>query len=103
MNTENTDLQLRRDVLLTFQVALLGMVGPSLRGVTVSWADRKIVGRLLFDGEVGADERECASDVEAEIAASFPDHEIEVTAGRCDFPEPVNERGLTAWVYRRKE
>ena len=103
MTSDITDLQLRRDVLLAFQVALLGMVGHRLRGVTVAWSDCVISGRLLFDGELGADEAECASDVEAEIAASFPTHEIEVVAQRYDAPEPLNERGLMAWVYRRKE
>lgn len=100
---DDLHLELRRDVLLAFQVALLGMVAPSLRGVTVAWSDCKLVARLLFHGELGADEYETASDVEAEIAASFPEHEIEVAAEQCDFPEALNERGLMAWVYRRKE
>lgn len=103
MTNETKHLQLRRDVLLAFQVALLGMVEPSLRGVTVAWSDRKVSGRLLFHGEIGDDERETASDVEAEIAASFSEHEIEVTAERCDLPQGLIERGLMAWVYRRKE
>jgi len=103
MNSEPNDLQLRRDVLLAFQVALLGMVGNCLRGVTVGWSDTRISGCMLFDGHVGADEQDCAADVEAEITANFPLHEVEVIAERCDVPEPLNARNRMAWVYRRKE
>lgn len=97
------ELELRRGVLLTFQVALLGMVTPSLRGVTVGWDKRRIVGRCLFDGRVGESEVEAASEVEAEVMASFPDHEVSVTAEQLDEPAPLNSRSLTAWVYCRKE
>lgn len=99
----NPELEFRRAVLLTFQVALLGMVTPSLRGVTVGWDERRIVGRCFFDGRVGESEVEAASEVEAEVMASFPDHEVSVTAERLDEPVPLNSRSLTAWVYCRKE
>lgn len=103
MSTDNKNIELRHEVLLAFQTALLGMIESSLRGVTIAWSDRSISGHFLFDGEIGAEERECASDVEAEIAASFPNHKIELTAETCNFPGSLNERGLAAWVYRRKE
>lgn len=103
MTSENSDLRLRSEVLLTFQVSLLGMVEPSLRGVTVAWSESTIIGHLLFSGKVGVEEQGCASEIEAELAASFPNHEIEVTAVRYDFPEALNKRELAAWVYRRKE
>jgi hypothetical protein len=99
----NDDIRLRHDVLLGFQVALLGMVTPSLRGVTVAWDEGSITGRLFYDGELADDADETASDVEAEIAASFPEHEVVITAERYDAPASMNDRGLMAWVYRRRE
>lgn len=97
------DRELRRRVLLTFQVALLGMVTPSLRGVTVRWDQRRILAHCLFDGPTGEEEREACSDIEAEVMASFPDCEVEVLARRLDAPEDLTPELLDAWVYRRRE
>ena len=66
------DLELRCRVLITFQVALLGMVTRQLRGVTVGWDESGIWGYLCFDGEVSNEEHEMCSDIQGEIAASFP-------------------------------
>lgn len=96
-------LELRRRVLLTFQVALLGMVTPSLRGVTVHWDERRILAHCLFDGPAGEEEREACSDIEAEILASFPGHEVSVLPRRVDAPGDLASELLDAWVYRRKE
>ena len=103
MINENNEVALRRDVLLTFQVALLGMVDNHLRGVTVSWDDGRIEGILLYDGVLGDIEEETASDVEAEIMASFPEHEVSVEARRYDAPADLNASGLRAWAYCRRE
>jgi hypothetical protein len=103
MMNENHEIALRRDVLLTFQVALLGMVDNHLRGVTVSWDEDRIEGVLLYDGALSDVEEETASDVEAEIMASFPEHEVSVAARRYDAPADLNASGLIAWAYRRRE
>lgn len=97
------DRELRRRVLLTFQVALLGMVTPSLRGVTVHWDQRRILAHCLFDGPTGEEEREACSDIEAEVMASFPDHEVSVLPRRVNAPGDLTSELLDAWVYRRKE
>lgn len=97
------DREFRRRVLLTFQVALLGMVTPALRGVTVRWGERRILAHCLFDGPTGEEEREACSDIEAEVMASFPDHEVDVFARRIDAPKDLTPELLDAWVYRRKE
>jgi hypothetical protein len=102
MNDEDSAEALRRDVLLTFQVALLGMVEPHLRGVTVSWTSSRIDARLVFDHATG-DDHATASDMEGEIMASFPNHRVEVKAIRRDAPADLNSEGLSAWVYRRRE
>lgn len=98
-----TSQELRRRVLLTFQVALLGMVTPTLRGITASWGDHRILGRCFFDGPLGEEEREMCSDIEAELMASLPEYEVEVSAERRDTPEELGPVSLGAWVYRRKE
>jgi hypothetical protein len=79
------------------------MVTPSLRGVTVGCAGRRIIGRCLYDGPIGEAELEECSDIEAEVMASFPDFEVEVTAKRMDVPQELRSELLDAWVYRRKE
>lgn len=103
MTEKTPKIELRRSVLLAFQVTLLGMVTPQLRGVTVGWQGSTIQGWLLFDGPVGEPQHECASDIEAEIMAMFPDREVEVTAERLDYPKLLNERTLGAWAYQRME
>lgn len=101
--TNNDEINFRGDVLLTFQVALLGMIVPSLRGVTVGWDSKKIIAKCFYDGEIGDEEAEMASEVETEIYASYPDHEVEVRAFRLDYPVQLNPHVLQAWVYCRKE
>jgi hypothetical protein len=101
MVTEN--LFFRRSVLLTFQVSLLGMVPANLRGVTVGWTEKDIRAIFFFDQCFGDVEWEIVSDVEGEIMASFPDHEIRLKGIRLDFPHELNTHTLQAWVYRRKE
>ena len=97
------DVDFRHGVLLAFQVSLLERVTSPLRGVTVGWEERSIWANLLFDGEIGDDEFETSMDVEAEVAASFPEHDVCVRPLRLDAPEPLNPEALKAWVYRRKE
>lgn len=97
------DVEFRSGVLLAFQVSLLGMVTSHLRGVTVGWEERSIWANLFFDGEIGDAEFETSIDIEGEVAASFPEHDVCVRPIRLDAPEPLNPEALKAWVYRRKE
>ncbi len=99
--TESTNSELRQRVLLCFQVALLGMIGPNLRAVTVSWDDRAINGVLYFEGELSEQAVEDASDIEAEVMASFPEHEVSVVAQRCD--SPTKPKMTEAWAFMRRE
>jgi hypothetical protein len=99
--TELIVTEIRRRVLLCFQVALLGMVGPNLRAVTVNWSDCSIEGILYFDGDLDEQAIEDASDIEAEVMASFPEHEVSVIAQRCDSPAKPAMTG--AWVFMRRE
>ena len=91
--TKNDEITLRSNVLIAFQVALLGMITSSLRGVTVNWDSMKITAEFFYDCDIGDEEFEITNDIEGEICASFPDHEVKViacliavtviTAGRC--------------------
>jgi hypothetical protein len=101
--TETKEEDMRREVLLAFQVALLGMVVPRLRGALVRWSPTEIEAVFLYDGELTADDEETAADVEAEVAASFPDQNVQVRAVHLDSPEPLRCSAPGAWVYRRKE
>jgi len=95
--------QLREQILLTFQVAILGMVTPNLRGITVGFDSEKIRSVFIYDGPVTDIEEEVLSDIEAEIIASFPNHTIELEVKRNDHPASISEEYLDAWVYRRLE
>lgn len=101
MATEKTEL--RRHVLLSFQVALLGMVTQHLRGVTVDWTEKSILARCIFDGPVETEERDLCSEIETEIIASFPHHEVSVTASSLERSKSLRSQLLKAWVYRRRE
>lgn len=96
-------LQLRRELLLIAQVALLGEVPISLRGVTLGWSETEIRVRAVFHGELHEDDRESMECVASEIIASFPRHTIEVEIVRLDAPARLNDLLLTAWVFVRKE
>jgi hypothetical protein len=96
--------QFRIEVLLTLQVALLGWIRPSVRKVGVGWSDKCINVRIFHDGEPDEDDVEAASCVETEIMASFPDHEVVVSAVRFDYPKPIlNIEGISNWAYSRWE
>jgi hypothetical protein len=94
--------QLRAQVLLSVQRALLGEVSSALRGVTVGWQDQVIELRAYFDGPISEDDRESISCVGSEVIADFPDPwTINEEAVRRDAPEPME--CLETWAYRRRE
>ena len=100
---DDEKIELRRSILLTFQVALLGMVMPNLRGITVGWDTDTIRAHFYYDGVIGDSEKESTSDVEAEVIASFPNYTVFTELLRLDFPQALNTEILIAWVYLRQE
>lgn len=95
--------EFRNRVLLTFQVALLGRVTPFLRAVTVGWEGRRISARCIFDRQIVNDDWEACSDIEGELLASFPEHEVEVAPKYLERGRDLSPELLIAWVYRRME
>ena len=100
-NTE--DIELRHQVLMVFQTALLGMVTPDLRGVSVNWSPTQIRGFFFYDGDVSEAEREIVSDVESEVIASFSKFAVDLEARSCPASKRLPSLEAGAWVYRRLE
>lgn len=93
----------RASVLLAVQRALLGAIGPKLRGVTVGWADGEVRVRCLYSGPITDVDRESLNEVEAQLLGDFPEDQIEIALESYDEPFVLAERALDAWVYCRRE
>jgi len=97
-----TKTDLRPQVLLSIQRALLGEVFPALRGVAVGWQDRTIRIVCYTDGPVSATDQERLAGVETEVLADFSeDYEVQLDIIRCDGPAEMAP--LQAWAYQRRE
>lgn len=92
----------RTSVLLAVQRALLGAIGPNLRGVTVGWSENEVRVRSLYSGPIRDDDRESMNEVEAQLLGDFPEDRIELVLESYDEPA-LAERTLDAWVYCRRE
>lgn len=97
------DAELRRQLLLTAQVALLGELSAAVRAVTLGWDHETIKLRAVLDGPVSEDDQESIECVGTEIVASFPKHAVQVETIRLDAPADFRASGLAAWVHIRKE
>ena len=69
-------VELRVRVLLTLQVALLGMVTANMRSVVVSWTDKDVRIRVVFDEKVAPEDAELASEIESEVISHLPHHTV---------------------------
>ena len=91
-------------VLLSLQRALLGVVTPELRGVTVGRDSELVRVRFLVDGPVGAGLTEASDDAEAMLLADLdPAVRTAFELERYDVPGPLADRALSRWVYLRYE
>ena len=97
------DNDVRISVLLTMQVALLGAVGPDVREVLCRWSASEISIRAVFDGPVREDDAEAMLEVETEMMASFPGHDISLVCERCDAPQAILMRDGEQAVFARLE
>lgn len=99
-----TQNELRAEVLLSLQRALLGEIGLNVRGITCDWDTTSITIQCIFDGEISDDDQEAMEVACTEVMADFPpDVTVNRACKRLDAPEPLNSHTLTVWVYRRKE
>lgn len=99
----DSELEFRRRLLLTAQVALLGEVSGAIRGVTLGWTASEIILRALVDGPVSDADQESMECVGTEIVAGFPQCSIVVEVLRCDAPMDLNAQSLKVWVHMRRE
>lgn len=97
------EIELRCEVALAFQTALLGMVTPNLRGVCVEWNAHQIKGKCFYEGEILDFEHEIVSDIEGEVISHFPNHKIELKAEGFTNSISLDQLSSGVWVYRRHE
>ena len=97
------EIELRYEVLLAFQSALLDMVTTNLRGVSVEWNANHIGGVCVYDGEISETEEEIVSDIEGEVISHFLHHTIDLKAKGGEASISLDHFALSAWVYRRAE
>ncbi|MBO0607993.1 hypothetical protein [Myceligenerans salitolerans] len=94
----------RTTVLLSLQQALWDTVTPGLRGVTVRLGGSGIEGRMIYDHEPDATDREDCSLVETFVVADVPDDvEVRLKAVAVVLPEEWTLLDGEEWVYLRKE
>jgi hypothetical protein len=94
-------VELRVRVLLTLQVALLGMVTANLRSVLVSWTETEIRIRLLFEGVVTPSDIELASEIESEVISQIPSHSVTSSAEPCSISDKVEPAVGEVLVFQR--
>ena len=97
------DNDLRVSVLLAMQVALLGAVGPDVRKILCRWNASEIRARAVFDGPIREGDAEVMLEVETEMMASFPRHDISLVCERHDAPQPISRRDDEQAVFARLE
>ena len=97
------EIKIRRDLLISVQRALWGMIYPSVRSIAVGFEGLKKF-RIIFylDREPNEDDYEIISEVTTEVCADINFTEVEEM---CIFTnEPFAKLdNLTTWVYMRKE
>jgi hypothetical protein len=103
MSEPKTDTEFRLGVLRMVQVALLGMVTPELRGVTVAFDAKRIHALFIYDGAITDEMEDIVSTVETEVMASYIDHLVEFEAVASSRSIRLSDYTLGYFVYARKE
>lgn len=101
---DKEQVELRRDVLLSIQRALWGMIYPSIRAIAVGFEKNKKKLKVIYylDREPNEEDYENISEVTSEVCADIEFEEVEEV---CDFTvEPISKlESLESWVYIRQE
>ena len=72
--------ELRIRVLMTLQVALLGRVTANMQSVLVSWSDKDVRVRVVFDRAITSEDIELVSEIETEVISHLPEHAVSCQA-----------------------
>jgi hypothetical protein len=96
---KNTELRVR--ILLTMQVALLGMVTNNMRAVLVSWTETNVQVRIVFESAVSPSDNERVSEIESEVISHLPNHTVVCRAEPCSVSEKVLSSGDEVFVFQR--
>ena len=97
------EIELRRDVLISIQRALWGMIHSSIRAISVGYEGKKKLKIIYYlDREPNEDDYENISDVAGEVCSDVAFLEVEEI---CKFTlEPFSKLdNLESWVYIRQE
>jgi hypothetical protein len=98
-----SSIDLRAAVLLAIQRALLGEVVISLRLVGVSWSDKEISARFVFDRADDAHAERVAA-IETEVSVHFePEIPVKFRVEVAAPPTQLDIRPDMAWAYSRAE
>jgi len=97
------EIEIRRDLLISIQRALWGMIYPSIRSIAVGFDGLEKLKIIFYlDREPDEDDYEIISEVAGEVCADINFSEVEE---KCIYTnEPFSKLdNLTTWVYMRKE
>lgn len=97
------NIEFRKDVLISMQRALLGMISPSVRAIAIGFEDEKKLKVIYYlDRKPNDNDYEDISEVTTEVCADIAFSEVEEV---CIYTlKPFSELDhLTSWVYLRKE
>jgi hypothetical protein len=81
---------LRVQVLLSMQKALLGNVTPAIRAVAVKWTTSSVKFRILFDHLPTPADLETTSLVETEVMSDFPEYQVRGEAVAMASPTNIS-------------
>ncbi len=95
--------QLRAQLLLSIQRALLGHVTPNIRAITARMDATTITLRWIVDGEGSDALQDDLGAVGTAVIADFSTHQIAEEFIRCDAPHAMDEWYLDHLAYVRKE
>ncbi|TDP61906.1 hypothetical protein [Flavobacterium dankookense] len=97
------EIELRREVLISMQRALWGMIYPEIRAISVGYeGTQKLIVNCYLDRKPNEDDYENIAVVTAEVISDINFMEIEEN---CIYSlEPISKLdNLMSWVYVRKE
>lgn len=99
----NNKIEFRKDVLISIQRALWGMIYPEIRAIAVGYDGiEKLKVIYYLDREPIEDDYENINEVTAEVCSDINFTEVEVLCVYTKEPF-IKLDNLISWVYMRKE